>query len=153
LTNESTNKFAKTTGYFSNPAGPDGQRFAALGGQGVSVNSYVNDERKAAAFEFIKWFAEEKVQAKWGALGGFTCNINVLKTDDFLKVAPFNGAFAETMTFVKDFTNIPEFGKLLPISQENLHKYIVSGEGSAKGSMQAIADGFTEVLTDAGYIK
>lgn len=153
LANESTNKFAKTTGYFSNPAGPDGQRFAALGGQGVSVSSYVNDERKAAAFEFIKWFAEEKVQAKWGALGGFTCNINVLKTEDFLKVAPFNGAFAETMTFVKDFTNIPEFGKLLPISQENLHKYIVSGEGSAKASLQAIAEGFTEVLTDAGYVK
>jgi multiple sugar transport system substrate-binding protein len=153
LANESTNKFAKTTGYFSNPEGPDGKRFAALGGQGVSINNYVNDERKAASLEFIKWFAQEPVQLKWAQLGGYTCNKNVLASEEFLKVAPFNAAFAETMTFVKDFTNIPDFGLLLPIVQEALHGYVVGGEGSAKEALDSVVEGFTEVLTDKGYIK
>jgi multiple sugar transport system substrate-binding protein len=34
------NQFQDVTGYFSMPAGPDGDRFAALGGQGISINSY-----------------------------------------------------------------------------------------------------------------
>ena len=39
LTNPATNKNAKVTGYFANPAGPTGKRFAALGGQGISIIS------------------------------------------------------------------------------------------------------------------
>jgi multiple sugar transport system substrate-binding protein len=153
LANESSNKFAKTTGYFSMPKGPDGLRFAALGGQGISVNNYLDDERKAASLAFIEWFAQETVQTKWAALGGYTCNINVLNAPAFNEIAPFNAAFAETMTFVKDFTNIPEYGAMLPIVQEALHNYIVGGQGTAKEAMDSIAAGFTPILQDAGYLK
>jgi multiple sugar transport system substrate-binding protein len=153
LANEASNKFAKTTGYFSMPKGPDGLRFAALGGQGISVNAYLNDERKQASMDFIEWFAMEPVQAKWAQLGGYTCNINVLASPEFNKVAPFNAAFAETMTFVKDFTNIPEYGAMLPIVQEALHNYIVGGQGTAKEALDAIVAGFTPILQDAGYLK
>jgi hypothetical protein len=31
----------------------------------------------------------------------------VLESEEFATIAPFNTAFAETMTFVKDFWNIP----------------------------------------------
>jgi multiple sugar transport system substrate-binding protein len=153
LANKSTNKFADTTGYFVMPKGPDGKQFAALGGQGMSINAYIDKERQDAAFAFLKWFAQEDVQAKWADLGGYTCNINVLKSDKFNQIAPFNAAFAETMTFVKDFTNIPEYGQMLPIIQAALSNYVVGGKGTAKEALDGVAKEWTTILTDAGYIK
>jgi multiple sugar transport system substrate-binding protein len=153
LANKSTNKFADTTGYFVMPKGPDGKQFAALGGQGMSINAYIDKERQDAAFAFLKWFAQEDVQAKWADLGGYTCNINVLKSDKFNQIAPFNAAFAETMNFVKDFTNIPEYGQMLPVIQAALSNYVVGGKGTAKEALDGVAKEWTTILTDAGYIK
>lgn len=140
-------------GFFASPKGPDGLQFASLGGQGTSINAYIPAERQEASKAFLEWFATEPVQQKWGALGGYTCNINVLKSEDFLKVAPYNASFAETMGFVKDFWNIPEFGDLLPPAQTEFSKYVVSGEGTAKEALDNIAKAHTEILTKAGYIK
>ncbi len=151
LANPEINPYAESTGYFANPAGPDGQRFAALGGQGTSVNAYISEERQAAAIDFLRWFAQEENQARWGELGGYTCNSNVLESEEFLSVAPFNPAFAETMTFVKDFFNIPEFGSLLPITQNYLHGFIVGGEGTAQEALDNMAAEMDEVLAEAGY--
>lgn len=153
LANKSTNKFADTTGYFVMPKGPDGKQFAALGGQGMSINSYIAKDRQDAAFAFLKWFAQEDVQAKWADLGGYTCNINVLKSDKFNKIAPFNAAFADTMNFVKDFTNIPEYGQMLPVIQAALSNYVVGGKGTAKEALDGVAKEWTGILKDAGYIK
>jgi len=153
LANKATNKFADGTGYFIMPKGPTGAQFAALGGQGMSINAYLPKDRMDAAFDFLKWFAQEDVQSKWADLGGYTCNINVLKSDKFLKVAPFNAAFAKTMTMVKDFTNIPEYGAMLPIIQSALHNYIVGGKGTAKEALDGVAKEWTAILKDAGYQK
>jgi multiple sugar transport system substrate-binding protein len=153
LANPSINPYAETTGFFPMPMGPDGQRFAALGGQGLSINSYISDERKQASFDFIEWFASEDVQRQWAMLGGYTCNINVLASPEFVEVAPFNAAFAETMTFVKDFSNIPEFGQLLEVAQRYLHAYVVGGEGTAQEALDNMAAEMDEVLVEAGYIS
>ena len=47
LANPATNKHAKVTGYFANPAGPTASRFAALGGQGISIVSYSKKQAEA----------------------------------------------------------------------------------------------------------
>jgi len=146
LANESTDPYAKVTGYFANPAGPTGKRAAALGGQGLSVISFVSPERQQASLDFIKWFAQEKIQTQWAALGGYTCNTNVLKTDAFLKATPYNPAFSETMTFVMDFWNIPTYAALLTPSQNHLSAFVVGGEGTAKSTMDAIAEEQTAAL-------
>ncbi len=151
LANPEINPYAETTGYFANPAGPSGERYAALGGQGASINAYISEERQAASMDFLRWFAQEETQARWAELGGYTCNINVLESEEFLAVAPFNPAFAETMTMVKDFFNIPEFGSLLPITQNYLHRYIVGGEGTAQEALDNMAAEMDEVLAEAGY--
>ena len=78
LDNAEVNPYRDDTGYFAMPAGPDGDRFAALGGQGISINSYISDARQEASYDFIRWFAQEEVQARWAELGGYTSNINVL---------------------------------------------------------------------------
>ena len=60
LLNPDVNPYADATGFFANPAGPYGDRYAALGGQGMSVINYISDERKQASLDFIKWFATAK---------------------------------------------------------------------------------------------
>jgi multiple sugar transport system substrate-binding protein len=154
LVNKGTNpKYYDKVGYFVNPAGPDGKQFAALGGQGASVIAYISKERQQASLDFIKWFAQDKTQARWAELGGYTCNVKALKSDAFLKSQPYNPAFAQTMTMVKDFWNIPSYGPLLASTQKYLHKYIVGNEGTAKEAMDALADEQHAVLVEGGYIK
>jgi multiple sugar transport system substrate-binding protein len=155
LASEAINPHAANTGYFANPAGPNGDRFAALGGQGISVISYVSPERQAAALDFIKWFAQEEIQMEWALYGGYTCNINVLQSQEFLEVAPFNAAFAETMQMVKDFWNIPIFAQLLEVSQRELSGFIVpeTVEGTAADAMKRMAEGHDKILRENGFIK
>ncbi|MGQ9625709.1 MAG: ABC transporter substrate-binding protein [Anaerolineae bacterium] len=153
LANPATNPYAEVTGYFANPAGPTGIRKAALGGQGLSINAYISPERIEACKEFIKWFAREDVQAKWAQLGGYTCNKKVLASPEFLEVAPFNAAFAETMQMVMDFWNVPVYGELLEVTQRELHAYIVGGEGTAQETMDKIAQEHDKILREAGLIK
>jgi multiple sugar transport system substrate-binding protein len=153
LVNASINPHADGTGFFSNPAGPTGKRGAALGGQGASVISYISPERQQAAKDFIKWFAQEEVQAEWAKLGGYTCNKNVLASDEFLNATPFNPAFAETMNFVVDFWNIPIYGQLLESTQRELSAFIVEGQGTAQETMDTIAEEHDKVLKENGFIK
>ena len=58
LLNEATNPNAKNTGFFANPAGPDGDQFAALGGQGISIVSY--SENQEEAMKFLEWFIKDE---------------------------------------------------------------------------------------------
>lgn len=154
LANKGTNPdYYDKVGFFVNPAGPYGHRFASLGGQGMSIIAYISKERQAAALAFIKWFAEDKTQMRWAELGGYTCNVKALKSDVFLKGQVYNPAFAETMTFVKDFWNIPIYGELLQVAQKYLHKYIVEGVGTAKEAMDGMAKEQNVVLKENGYIK
>ena len=155
LASEAINPHAANTGYFANPAGPNGDRFAALGGQGISVISYVSPERQAAALDFIKWFAQEEIQMEWALFGGYTCNINVLASQEFLDVAPFNAAFAETMGMVKDYWNIPIFAQLLEVTQRELSGYIVpeTVEGTAEEALTRIAEEHDKILRENGFIK
>jgi multiple sugar transport system substrate-binding protein len=153
LVNPEVNPYAEQTGFFVNPAGPTGEQHAALGGQGMSIISYISPERQEAAKHFIKWFAQEKVQAEWAKLGGYTCNINVLESQAFLDAAPYNPAFAETMTFVKDFWNIPIFGELLRVTQTELGNFIVNDQGTAQEAVDNIATQQEQILKDGGFIK
>jgi len=154
LLNKGTNpNYYNKVGYFVNPAGPSGDRFAALGGQGMSVISYIDADRQKAALDFIKWFGQDKTQQRWAELGGYSCNIKTLKSDAFIKGQPYNPAFAETMTFVKDFWNIPVYGPLLQSAQKYLHRYVVENVGTAKEALDSMAKEQDAVLRENGYVK
>ncbi|MGB3715909.1 MAG: extracellular solute-binding protein [Candidatus Promineifilaceae bacterium] len=152
LVNPDVNPYAADIGYFVNPAGPGGDQHAALGGQGMSIISYIDDDHKAASEDFIRWFAQEDIQAEWARLGGYTCNENVLATQEFLDATPFNPAFAETMGFVMDFWNVPVYAELLTVTQQELGNFIVAGQGTAQEAMDNIANQHDEILRDAGLI-
>jgi multiple sugar transport system substrate-binding protein len=153
LANEATNKYANSTGFFSNPAGPTGKRFAALGGQGMSIVKFISPERQAAAMEFLKWFAQDETQKKWAELGGYTCNSAVLNSPEFLENTPYNKAFAESMTFVKDFWAVPVYGEMMQTGQAELHKFIVEDVGTAQETLDTIAQKHEEILRKGGLLK
>ncbi len=137
LLNESTNPNAKSTGFFANPAGPGGDQFAALGGQGISIVSYSKNQEEA--MKFLKWFIQDDVQKKWAELGGYTCNKAVLELAEFQNATPYNKAFYETMFKVKDFWAVPEYAELLQQLNQRVYPYIVNGQGTAKEALDALA--------------
>ncbi len=153
LANPEVNPYADSTGFFANPAGPYGDRGAALGGQGMTVVNYISDERKQAALDFIEWFAQEEIQTEWAALGGYTCNANVLQSDVFLNAAPFNPAFAETMTIVKDFWNVPVYDPLLQAANREFGAFVIEGQGTAQETMDNVAAEHTTILQEAGLLE
>jgi multiple sugar transport system substrate-binding protein len=154
LVNEATNPdYFDKIGFFSNPKGPGGDQAAALGGQGMSIISYISPERQEAAKDFIRWFAQEDVQAEWARLGGYTCNANVLATQEFLDATPFNPAFAETMGFVVDFWNIPIYDPMLRAATVALGEFVIEGQGTAEETMTRIAEEHDAMLREGGYIQ
>ncbi|MGW8319604.1 MAG: ABC transporter substrate-binding protein [Candidatus Promineifilaceae bacterium] len=153
LSNPEVNPYADVTGYFINPAGPGGEQFAALGGQGISVISHIDEERQQAALDFIKWFGSADVQKEWGAVGGYSANKQVLSDPAFLEQTPYNAAFAETMGMVKDFYNIPIYDPLLFAARDEIAKYVLGGEGDAQEVLDAVATLHAELLSDAGFLE
>jgi multiple sugar transport system substrate-binding protein len=151
LLNESTNPHAKDTGFFANPAGPGGDQFAALGGQGISVVSYSNN--KEEAMKFLKWFIQDDTQQKWADLGGYTCNKAVLESDAFQNATPYNKAFYETMFKVKDFWAVPEYAELLQQFNQRIYPFVVNGQGSAKEALDAVASDWDATFKKYGRVK
>jgi multiple sugar transport system substrate-binding protein len=92
------------------------------------------------------------VQTQWAALGGYTCNSNVLQSEAFMTATPYNPAFSTTMTFVMDFWNIPTYATLLEISQRNLSAFVIEGVGTAQETMDTIAAEQTAALKADGVI-
>jgi multiple sugar transport system substrate-binding protein len=152
LANSATNPFAEKTGFFSNPAGPDGKSFSALGGQGISVIKYASPEKQQASLDFIKWLAKDETQQKWAELGGYTCNANILNSSAFLENTPYNKAFSESMQKVKDFWAVPVYSELLTVSQAELHKFVINGEGNAQGTLDNIAKQHDDIFKKAGLL-
>jgi ABC-type sugar transport system substrate-binding protein/maltose-binding protein MalE len=153
LANPSTDpNYYDKVGFFANPPGPYGQQGASMGGQGAGINAYTGNDRRQASYNFIRWFAQDRIQAKWAELGGYSSNKNVLASEAFLQAKPWNPALAESMAIVKDFYNIPEYDQLLAPAQLALNNYVVGSQGTAQATMDSIAAQHTQILTNLGYI-
>ena len=148
LLNEATNPNAANTGFFANPAGPGGDQFAALGGQGISIVSY--SENQEAAFDFLRWFIKDETQKRWAELGGYTASAAVLESEEFRTATPYNEAFYQTMFRVKDFWAVPEYAELLGQLNTRIYPFIVGGEGTAQEVLDALAADWTETFTKYG---
>ena len=151
LVNEASNPNAKNTGFFANPAGPTGEQFAALGGQGISIISY--SENQEEAFKFIEWFVKDETQKKWAAIGGYTCNKAVLESAEFQNATPYNKAFYETMFKVKDFWATPEYAELLIQMNQRLYPFITGKQGTAKEALDALAGDWDATFKKYNRIK
>jgi len=137
-----------TIGFFVNP----GQEIEAstLGGQGISVVSY--SDKKDAALEYIKWFAQPDVQKKWWSLGGYSCHVSVLNDPSFPDSQPFAADFLKAMGGVKDFWQEPAYAELLLSMQKRLHDYVVADQGTAQEALDKLIEDWTEVFEDEGKL-
>jgi len=150
LLNEATNPHAANTGFFANPAGPDGDQFAALGGQGISVVSY--SENQEEAMKFLEWFIKDETQKRWAELGGYTASAAVLESEEFRTATPYNEAFYQTMFKVKDFWAVPEYAELLSQLNQRVYPYIVGDEGTAQEALDALAADWTATFQKYGRL-
>ena len=148
LLNESTNPHAANTGFFANPAGPSGDRFAALGGQGISIVSYSQNQEES--FKFLQWFIKDETQKRWAELGGYTASAKVLESPEFRSATPYNEAFYQTMFIVKDFWAVPEFAELLGQLNTRIYPHIVGGEGTAKEVLDGLSADWTATFAKYG---
>ncbi|MEO0426188.1 MAG: ABC transporter substrate-binding protein [Pseudomonadota bacterium] len=137
------------SGYFPNPAGPGGH-FAQLGGQGISVVSY--SDSQDAALEYIQWFAQPEVQARWWELGGYSALRAVVEDPGFAASQPYAQTFLDSMAIVKDFWAEPAYASLLLPMQERIHNYVIAGQGSAQDALDGLVKDWTEVFEDEGKL-
>jgi len=149
LVNEATNPHAANMGFFANPPGPRGDDFAALGGQGISLISYSQNQEEA--MKFLEWFVEEETQQRWAELGGYTAHAAILESEEFRNATPFNEAFFQTMFKVRDFWALPEYAELLTEAADAFYPYVVDGQGSAQDTLDTLAATWVETLQSAGY--
>jgi multiple sugar transport system substrate-binding protein len=138
------------TGYLVNPAGPSGERFAQLGGQGISVVSY--SEKQDAALQYIKWFAQPEVQQKWWSMGGFSCLRSVVEDPAFAASQPYAQTFLDSMAIVKDFWAEPAYATLLQDAQKRFHDYVVAGNGTAQEALDGLVEDWTVTFEDEGKL-
>ena len=137
------------SGYFPNPAGPGGH-FAQLGGQGISVVSY--SDQQDAALEYIKWFAQPEVQKKWWELGGYSALRAVVEDPGFATSQPYAQTFLDSMAIVKDFWAEPAYASLLLAMQDHVHKYVIAGQGTAQEALDNLVKDWVEVFEDEGKL-
>lgn len=137
------------SGYFPNPAGPAGQ-FAQLGGQGISVVAY--SDKQDAALEYIKWFAQPEIQAKWWELGGYSALRAVVEDPGFATSQPYAQTFLDSMAIVKDFWAEPAYADLLLSMQERVHNYVIAGDGTANEALDGLVRDWTEIFEDEGKL-
>ena len=134
--------------FFVNP--PQNIPASTLGGQGISVVSY--SSKQDAALEYIKWFADPDVQARWWSLGGFSAHNSVLKSADFPTSQPFAADFLVAMGQVQDFWQEPAYAELLLAMQKRLHDYVVAGQGTAQEALDKLIEDWTETFEDEGKL-
>ena len=144
-----SNVGGERSGYFPNPAGPAGQ-YAQLGGQGISVVAY--SDKQEAALEYIRWFAQPEVQARWWELGGYSALRAVVEAPDFASSQPYAQTFLDSMAIVKDFWAEPAYAELLLAMQARLHTYVVAGSGTAKEALDGVVRDWTETFEYEGKL-
>ncbi|MGF1631793.1 MAG: ABC transporter substrate-binding protein [Kiloniellaceae bacterium] len=136
------------SGFFANP--PQLVEGSTLGGQGISVVAY--SDKQDEALQYIKWFAQPSVQAKWWQLGGYSCHKDVAGAPDFATSTPFAGEFLKAMGSVKDFWQEPTYAELLLAMQKRVHDYVVADQGSAQEALDLLIEDWTETFEDDGKI-
>jgi multiple sugar transport system substrate-binding protein len=122
------------------------EHFISLGGMGISVSEYTENEQ--AALDFIEWVETSEIQLEWAKLGGFSARISILESDEFANATPYNPAFAESYLLVRDFWNVPEYAALLE-PQMNFLNLAVSGQMDLQEALDEIAIQQQEIFDEA----
>jgi multiple sugar transport system substrate-binding protein len=141
-------KMEGKVGFFAMPS-KEGRRFASLGGQGCSISAKAAPEQQELAKRFIAWFLSKETQKKWVQKpGGFTANVEILKSPEFKKASPYNEAFAASMDIVQDFWNVPSYNELIATTTRQLGE-AVDGKKTPKEALSTLAREHQKILANS----
>jgi len=122
-----------------------------LGGQGISVVAY--SDKRDAALQYIKWFAQPQVQQKWWDLGGYSALKAVVQSPQFAKSAPFAPDFLKSMEMVKDFWAEPSYAELLLDMQKARPRLCRGRQGHLQGGARPAGEDWEKVFKEEGKIN
>jgi multiple sugar transport system substrate-binding protein len=148
LINPAVNPHAADTGFFANPAGPTGDRYSALGGQGISIVAY--SKKQEAAKQFLEWLVRDDTQQKWADFGGYTADATILQSEKFRSATPYNEAFFESMFVVKDFWAEPYYAELLQQMNQRLAPYMLGDTVTATEALDGLAADWRATIAKHG---
>jgi multiple sugar transport system substrate-binding protein len=89
---------------------------------------------------------------EWANLGGYTCHIETLESQEFLDATPYNPTFKKSMEIFRDFWAEPQYGELLESFSKNVGAYIIRDEGTAKQALDKCTEEWEAVFRKAGYL-
>ena len=83
-------------------------------------------------------------RASWTALwitkpAGFTANVDILQSEDFITATTYNGPFAESLDYVRDFWNVPIYNQLLAAAQRHIGEAL-DGVAEPEAALTALAN-------------
>ncbi len=119
--------------------------FVPLGGMGMHISAYVDKAHQAEALNFMKWFEQPDIQKKWAAAGGVPSRTDALESPEFLKAAPFNQVYTDSVSRLRDMWNVPEYARLIDIENTNVNAAL-NGAKDPKTALDDIAKEQQKVL-------
>jgi len=130
--------------------GDDGifRRYANIGGQPMCINAY--SDYPDIALAFIKFWFEPEQQRMWAEGGGGVCLKDIIATDWFKTLTPYNRAYADSIPFQLDFWNVPTYAELLMALQEEIHACL-AGQIDPKTALDRLAKRHREIIEEDGY--
>ena len=104
--------------------------------------------------KFLEWFIQDDVQKRWAELGGYTAHAKTFCNRKSSAMQHLTTkAFYQTMFKVKDFWAVPEYAELLTAANQRLYPFMVGGEGSAKETLDALANDWDSRLSRSTVAK
>jgi len=130
--------------------GEDGvfRRYSGIGGQPMCINAYSDHVEEALAF--IKFWFQPQNQKKWAEGGGGVCLRDIIQTDWFKNLTPYNRAYADSISFQVDFWNVPFFAEMLTAVQEEIHAAL-AGAVDASTALNNLARRHKEIIERENY--
>lgn len=130
--------------------GRDGifRRYSGIGGQPMCINAYSDKVEEALAF--IKFWFQPQNQRKWAEGGGGVCIRDIIQTDWFRNLTPYNRAYADSIAFQVDFWNVPFFAEMLTVVQEEIHAAL-AGTIGVQAALDNVARRHKQIIERENY--
>ncbi len=123
-----------------------------IGGQPFVLTTWNSDTVVNEAIDFVKWWLSKDTQIAFAKAGGQSGLRSVHNAPEYNTFRPWNHAFGPSLDWQRDVWHIPEFFELLVQQQQEFDKAI-TGQQSAKDTLDNIANFQEELLIEAGRIQ
>ena len=128
------------------------ERWSNIGGQPFVLTTWNSDTVVKEAIDFVKWWLSKDTQIQFAQAGGQSGLRSVHTTDEYKTYRPWNHAFGPSLDWQRDVWHIPEFFELL-VQQQQEFDLAITGQKSAKETLDAVAEFQEELLIESGRIE